>query len=155
MALAFHKEALCDGVNFTAVTDTRFKTNLIGINLVSDLDAKTAAANAAISLVLSKSNSTYKNITEINKKLSSLYGANINGDTLKIGDSQIISLTASCIADRYTFGGEKITGELVDLLIECLFSPNVEDGGFYAKNFELNKQELLDEIDAEIHRGIS
>lgn len=151
MALAFHKEALCDGVNFTAVTDTRFKTNLIGINLVSDLDAKTAAANAAISLVLSKSNSTYKNITEINKKLSSLYGANINGDTLKIGDSQIISLTASCIADRYTFGGEKITGELVDLLIECLFSPNVEDGGFYAKNFELNKQELLDEIDAEIN----
>lgn len=151
MALAFNKEKLSDGVNFTSITDTRFKTNFIAINLINELKAETAATNAVIPSVLAKSNSTYKSVTEINKKLTSLYGAGVSGDIIKIGDSQVLSLSASCIEDAYTFDGEKITSELTDVLLECLISPNVEDDGFSTKNFELNKQELIDDIDAEIN----
>ena len=151
MALVFNKEKLCDGVNFTSITDTRFKTNFIAVNLITELDIDKATINSIIPAVLSKSNSSYKTITAINKKLTSLYGAGIHGDVSKMGDSQCISLSASCIADAYTFDGEKITSELTDLILECLLSPNIEDGQFSAKNFELNKQELIDDIDAEIN----
>ena len=151
MALAFNKQKLSDGVNFTSITDTRFKTNFIAINLITELNADTATANAIIPSVLSRSNSTYKTITEINKKLIALYGASINGDVSKMGDSQCVTMSASCIADTYTFNGEKITADLTDILLECLLSPNVENGEFSQKNFELNKLELIDDIDAEIN----
>lgn len=151
MALTFSKAVLADGVNFLGVTDTRFKTNHIAINILTELSADTASANAIIPAVLSKSNSSYPSVTEINRKLSELYGANISGDVFKLGDSQCFMLTGNCIDDKYTLGGEKITRELTELLIDCLFSPNIENGGFSSKNFALNKQELIDDIDAEIN----
>lgn len=151
MALTFKKESLAQGVNFTAVNDPRFKTNYIAINILTGLSADTASANAVIPDVLSKSNTAYPSVTEINRKLSELYGANIGGDVLKIGDSQVIMLTGSCIDDSYTLASEKITEELGGLLLDCLFAPNVENDGFSAKNFALNKQELIDDIDAEIN----
>lgn len=151
MALVINKETLGSSVNFTSITDTRFKTNFIAVNLITELKAQTAAQNAVIPSVLSKSNNTYKSITEINKKLSELYGASIQGDILKMGDSQVAVLSGSCIADAYTLAGEPITASLTDVLLECLLTPNLEGGGFAAKNFELNKQELIDDIDAEIN----
>lgn len=151
MALAFDKEVLGDGIHFTSITDTRFKTNFMAVYLITELSAETAAANAVIPLVLSKSSAAYRSVTEINKKLSELYGASLNGDVAKLGDSQAVILTASCIADNFTLGGEAITGELTDVMLGCLLSPNVEGEAFYPKNFELNKQELIDEIDAEIN----
>lgn len=151
MALTYSREALSDGIVLTSVTDERFKTNYITINLITNLSSDTAAVNAVIPFILSKSNSKYNTITELNKKLTSLYGSNISGDIFKIGDSQGISLSASCIADKYTFNGERITDELTDLLLDCLFSPYVENEQFYEKNFLLCKQELIDDIDADIN----
>ncbi len=151
MALAINSEKLGAGVKFTSITDSRFKTNFIAITLITELNADTAAINSVIPQILSKSNNTYKSITEINKKLTALYGASINGEVSKMGDSQCVTLSGSCIADTYTFDGEKITGELTDILLECLLSPNIEGEEFSQKNFELNKQELIDDIDAEIN----
>lgn len=151
MALAFQRKILSDGINFTSITDTRFKTNFISINLITDLNKSTAALNAVIPAVLSKSNSKFPTITSINRKLTELYGANINGDVAKIGDSQCITLSASCIADKYALEGELITAETTDVLLDCLLKPYIENNGFFEQSFQLNKQELIDDIDAEIN----
>lgn len=151
MPLDFHREAISDGVFFTSVTDSRFKTNYISVNLITSLKEETAAMNAVIADVITRSNASYPSVTEINKKLTALYGASLGGHAFCLGDSQCVTLAGSCIADAYTLDGEKITGELADLLLECIFSPSLSDGGFSEKNFLLNKQELLDDIDAEIN----
>ncbi|MEG0615399.1 MAG: insulinase family protein [Oscillospiraceae bacterium] len=151
MPLDYTREKFTNGVNFTSITDKRFKTNYISVNLITELSSETAAMNAVIPSIITKSNSEYKTFSEISKKLTSLYGANLSGDIMKIGDTQALSFSASCIADIYALDNEKVTAETTELLIQCLTSPNIENGGFCEKNFALDKQELIDDIDAEIN----
>lgn len=151
MAVSFNAEKLYDGIDFLTITDARFKTNYIAVQFVTSLDAETASENAVAASTISKTSSDYPTITDFSKKLTSLYGASVNGSTGKNGDCQVIEVSASCIADRYTFDNEKITDELCDILIGCVLNPDVEGDGFEPKKFALAKQELIDDIDAEIN----
>lgn len=151
MALAFNREPLADGICFTSITDSRFKTNYITVNFFTELKDETVSLNAVIPNVLTRSNSDYPSLTEIKKKLTELYGAYLNGSVGKFGDTQCVTLAASCIADVYTLNNEKITEEMTELLLNCIMKPHVVGNAFYEKNFLLNKQELLDDIDAEIN----
>lgn len=151
MAIKYSREKLGDGIHYTTIVNSRQKTNTIIIHLVTELSLETASVNAIIPYVLTGSSESYPTLTELNKKLSELYGAVIKGAVSKIGDSQGLALMAGCINNRYTFEGEKITEEMTSMLAECLTRPHIENGRFFEKDFELKKQELLDDIDAEIN----
>jgi predicted Zn-dependent peptidase len=151
LSIKYHREKVSDGIYFTSLLDERLKTNTIIIHMLTKLEKETASLNAIVPVMLSDSNSTYTTFTEMNKKLSSLYGAVIKGAVSKTGDSQVMSLTSSCIADKYAFDKEPVTEELTDILIDCLISPYTINGIFEEKLFELKKQELLDDIEAEIN----
>lgn len=151
MSIKYERREICEGIHFSTAVDERFKTTSVSVNLMTPLNADTASANAIIPFILAKSSSEYPTLTAINMKLSSLYGAWISGSVGKFGDTQVMSLRSSAIADKYTLEGEKISAELIDMLIGCLTSPYIVDGKFYEKDFQLKKQELLDDIDAEIN----
>ena len=151
MSIKYERRKISDGIHFSTAVDERFKTTSVSVNLMTPLTEETASANAIIPFILAKSSSDYPTLTAINMKLSSLYGAWISGSVGKLGDTQLMSLRSSAIADKYTLEGEKISSELIDMLISCLMSPYIEDGRFYDKDFQLKKQELLDDIDAEIN----
>ncbi len=151
MSIALDKEKLYDGIDYISITDERFKTNFIAVQLITELSSETASENALIISILSKNNAKYPTITEFNKKLTSLYGANINGDVTKLGDSHGLLLSMSCIADKYALNNEKISAEATDILLDCLLRPNLSGGAFEPKDFALSKQELIDDIDAIIN----
>lgn len=140
-----------DGIYYNSIINKRQKTNTIIIHLITKLEAETASKNAIIPYLLASSSKTYPTITSLNKKLSELYGSALRGAVSKMGDSQTLSLNAGCINNRYTFDGENITEELVKLMADALINPNIEDNGFSRKDFELKKQELIDDINAEIN----
>ena len=148
MSITFNKESLYDGIDFFSIVDKRFKTNLISIWLIDRLSEENAPCNALSMSFVSKSNKKYPDMTLLNKKLSSLYGANLSGTTSKVGDNQFMMLGISCIADKYALGSENLKLESTDILMDCLLEPNIENGGFSEKLFTPIKQELLDDIDA-------
>ena len=151
MAIKYNREKLGDGIHYTSLINERQKTNTIIIHLVTELSEENASLNAIIPYVLASSSKTYPTLTALNKKLAELYGAVIKGSVSKIGDSQTLSLMAGCINNRYTFDGEKITEEMTKVLADCLVNPNIENGSFAEKDFMLKKQELIDDIEAEIN----
>jgi len=151
MALAFNREKLSDGINFTTITDSKFKTNFILVRLISKLNKETVSEHAIIPNLLITSNSTFKTRTELTKKLSGLYGSNLGTVNHKLADNQVVGISASCICDEYALNGEKLTSELTDIILECIFKPQIENDGFSEKDFILRKQELIDGIDAEIN----
>lgn len=151
MAIKYNREKISDGIHYTTLINERQKTNTTMIHLVTTLSNDTVSLNAAIPYILANSNSKYTTVTELSKKLASLYGSVIKGTVSKIGDSQVLTLMSGCINDKYTFDGEAITQETTQILLDCLTSPYIENGGFYAKDFELKKQELIDDIEAEIN----
>ncbi len=151
MAVKFDRKKIGDGIHFTTLINERQKTNTVMIHLLTPLSAETASVNAVIPYILCGSSKEYPTLTVLNKKLAELYGAVIKGSVSKLGDTQVLSLMAGCINNKYTFSGEQITEEMTGILAGCLTAPNIVGNGFETKDFELKKQELLDDIDAEIN----
>ena len=151
MKIQYNREKIGDGIHFTTIINGCQKTNTIVIHMVTEAKIETASLNAIAPYIISNSSSEYKTVTELSRKMSGLYGAVLRGTITKFADSQVVSLVAGCINDKYTFDGENITEEMAKVMIGCIKSPYIENGGFYASDFELKKQELIDDIDAEIN----
>ncbi len=151
MNISYNRKYIGEGISFSTIVNPSQKTNSIYIRLVTPLNEETVSMNSILPSILSNSNSKLPTITDLEKKLASLYGAGISFNCTTIGDSQVVLLYAFCLNDRYAFDNEAVTAELTDVLIDCLISPNVSGGGFAPDDFALKKQELIDEIEAEIN----
>ena len=145
------RKVIADGVGCSTVIDPKFKTNTIKVSFITRLEEETAAANALAIGVMGSSNSKYKNLSEITAKLNSLYGASINVGIAKQGDMQKLSIAISAVDNRYALEKEDISGEVLDILMDCLFSPYAPNEEFGKEPFDFRKKDLLDSIDAEIN----
>lgn len=149
--MEYKRTVIAGNVGFSTVIDEKFKTGSLVIRFMVPLDSKTAAANAMGMSVLTCSNSKLATLAKLNEKLSALYGAGLSSFARKRGDVQILGVAASWINDRYAFDGENISGEMTELVRDCLFAPNASDGEFDADSFRITKKEMLDRIDAELN----
>ena len=140
---------IADGVYFNSVRDSRFKTMKLSVHLFVPLSAETASENALIAGVLSRSCKAYPDFTALSRKLSALYGADLNVSSAKIGENQVISISASGLDDRYAIDGESIAKELSVLLCGVIFEPNLSGRAFVAGEVEQERRQLLDLIDSE------
>ncbi len=151
MSSKLNREKIAHNVYFSSVTDARYKTNRISVNLIMPLERKTATANALLCAVLRKCSREYKTFTEINERLCDLYGAYLDSDVLKIGENQGISLFVTAIDDRYALGKEPVTEQAARLLCSLLLSPAIRDGAFPDDVLKVEKQVLIDQIESEIN----
>lgn len=151
MKISYKREKIADGIHFNSIRNQSLKTNSIVVNLISPLSEDTASLNAAASYILTDSSKEYPSLVAINQKLDELYGAGLKGAVLRAGDNQFVSIISSCINDRFAFDNEKVTEELARVTLGCILEPNLDENGFYAPDFALKKQELLDDIDAVIN----
>lgn len=147
----YSRKIIADGVGYSTIIDPKFKSNKVQVTFVTDLLKETAAENAIAVGVLGSSSRKYKNISEITAKLNSLYGANINISVTKLGDYQKLSISVSSIHNRFALEGEDISGEVLDILLDCIFYPNAANGEFGKEPFDFRKKDLLDTIEAEIN----
>lgn len=147
--IGIEQRAICDGVNFRSIRDTKFKTMRISAHLIVPMSHQTAAENALLPFLLSRASREYPDFTKLGQRLAELYGASLNADVQKLGDLQVLSLSASGIADRYALEGEAISGELAKLLCSILFDPPLVDGLFPEDGFEQEKRQTMELIDSE------
>lgn len=147
--IGIEQSAICDGVNFRSIRDTKFKTMRISAHLIVPMSRQTAAENALLPFLLSRASREYPDFTKLGQRLAELYGASLNADVQKLGDLQVLSLSASGIADRYALEGEAISGELAKLLCSILFDPPLVDGLFPEDGFEQEKRQTMELIDSE------
>lgn len=152
----YSRKELDGGIGYTNIIDPKFKTQRIQITFLTRLNEKTVSENAMAAGIIGSSNSKYKNISEITAKLNSLYGANININISKASDIQKLCVGVSSICNKYALENEDISSEVISILLDCLFSPNVVtnkngETEFAAEPFDFRKKDLLDSIDAEIN----
>lgn len=145
------RKEIANGVFFNSITDKRFKVNRLSVNLITRLDSKSASDNAFCPFYLTYFNQKYPRFTELQKKLSSLYGASLYGDVRKIGDNQIINISISSIDNRYALEKEPILEEISDILISSVLTPVTNGDGFIEKDTETHKNNLIDSIESELN----
>lgn len=147
----FDRQKIADGIYFNTVHDERFKTVRITVNAYVPLEKETAAQNALLSQVLTRSCNKYRTMTDLSRRLGYLYGASLYGGVSKVGDCQSITVSACAIDDRYTAGGEIISSEISSLICDVLFDPYVENGSFVQSEIEQERRQLYEMIDAEFN----
>ena len=150
--MIYKRSELGDNIGFTTVIDDKFKTCSLAVYLLTELSEETAAVNDLAAEILTVSNSRYKTYAALCEKLSELYGAGLGSSARKKGDAQILGLKASWLDNRYAIDGENISGEMREIIRDCLFSPNVTDGAFDEASFAIVRKDLLDRIESEFNQ---
>jgi len=138
-------------IEFVSIAEPKFKTNTIEMIFMLPAGKQNNSAYALLEALLTSTSGAYPSIAAMSKKLSSMYGASLKGSTIKRGDVLQLSLTGSVIANNYALDGEDLLSELTELLLGCLFYPHAENGAFAENDFRIEKQDLLDAIEAEIN----
>lgn len=151
MSFTHNRQELSQGVYFTSIVDKKFKSNVVAVKMFTKLDSNTASLNSLAIYTVGSANSEYPTISTFSQRLGELYGSSIVSDISKLGDTQVLTLTSKSIDDRFAFDGESITDSVVDILIDCIFNPYVQDGAFNEELFNISKKELLDTIESEIN----
>lgn len=143
-------QRLSDAVTLHTFTDPRFKTLKVSVDMFVPLEKATASRNAILPTLVSRVTREYPDFTSFNRRMAQLYGASINSSVQKIGDYQVLTLSANGISNRYAFGGENMTAQLTSLLFDMLFDPLKDsDGLFPLDGFQQKQRQLLELIDSE------
>lgn len=146
-----NRRKIADGVYFSSITDKRYKKNLISVAFSTQLSEDTATENVIVPFLLTKCNSKLPTYKAFNNKMSRLYASGIGGTAGRQYDLQTISFGAYYLDDIYALSGEKMTGIMTDILIDCLTSPVTENGVFSEKFVELEKKTVIDNIETAIN----
>ena len=146
-----NRRKIADGVYFSSITDKRYKKNLISVAFSTQLSEDTATENVIVPVLLTKCNSKLPTYKAFNNKMSRLYASGIGGTAGRQYDLQTISFGAYFLDDIYALSGEKMTGIMTDILIDCLTSPVTENGVFSEKFVELEKKTVIDNIETAIN----
>ena len=100
---------------------------------------------------MTRSCKDYPSFRKFNQKLQSLYSADVVSSTSKIGDSQLVIITATCINDEYALHGESICEETANLLCKIIFEPNEENEEFSAEDFKQEKRQLKENLESQFN----
>lgn len=146
-----NRRKIADGVYFSSINDKRYKKNLISVAFSTQLSEDTATENVIVPVLLTKCNSKLPTYKAFNNKMSRLYASGIGGTAGRQYDLQTISFGAYYLDDIYALSGEKMTGIMTDILIDCLTSPVTENGVFSEKFVELEKKTVIDNIETAIN----
>ena len=145
------RKEIYDGIALTVIETDKFKFNRIFIDFVLPLENERAAKNALFADVLMRGTEKYPGLLPLQKKLSSLYGADVDTYVGTSGEAHVITVFAKLLKDKYALGGEEITREGAELLCEVLTNPQKENGIFCEAYVESEKEKLIDDIAAQIN----
>ncbi len=139
---------ICAGLKLCTHKVNQFKTSAVSLNIITPLDDK-ASEKALLVNLLARTNKDFSTLTQMNRKLASLYGAVLSANAIKLGEAQVLTLSLVSIDDRFALKGESILEEGIQLLMGCLFTPDITPDGFKSENLEREKRLLSERIDSE------
>ncbi len=146
------RKQIGEGAFMNSVIEPKFKSDRISLCLVTPLEKEKATVNALVPFVLRKGCKSCPDFTKLNKKLAEMYGAILDADVAKHGDSQIIEVSIQFTDDRFAIGGESMTETAAKLLSDIVFEPNFDENGYFPEiDLELEREFLIDTIESDLN----
>lgn len=142
------RKELAEGVFLTYVPSAKFKTGVLGAQLITPLEESTVAAGALLPAVLRRGTTAHRDMRSIAAELDRLYGASIAYTVRKKGENQCLGFVGSFLDERYVPGGERLLEPMADLLGELLLDPLTRNGRFLSDYVESEKENLIDAIES-------
>lgn len=130
--------------NLHIIKTDKFKTVNIRINFKRQIVKEEITKRNLLVDVLASSTNKYKTEREMNIETENLYGLSYGSARISSGKYSIITFNMSFINDKYL--PESIFNKSIDFIVDMLFNQNINNNKFDDKIFEINKNNLRDEI---------
>ena len=130
------------GINLHLIKTDKFKTNLLSVFLTTPLNKETVTQNALIAAILRRGTNNLKSQEEISIALEEMYGASFDCGIDKIVDNQVIKFYLETINNNYTSESEDNLKNAINILLDVVFNPLVEDNSFKKEYVESEKNNL-------------
>lgn len=120
--------------------------------LHTDFDELSRADYAAAEYILADCCRKFPTHSELSKRLAELYGASLySRSTITWYSKRCTSITGSVLDNRYALNGENLESEMCAVICECLLDPNADNVAFDKQITELQRAQLIDDIDSVIN----
>ena len=148
--MSYNKIKIKDGINLHEIKNNNFKTNLYAIFLAIPLTRENATKNALLTAVLRRGNANLRSQEDISRELEEMYGANFDCGIEKTGDNHILKFYINSISDEFIPSNEDIDKKSIDILLDIVFNPLIEDNSFRKDYVEGEKKNIRKIIEAKI-----
>lgn len=126
------------------------KTTCVSVDLLMPLGVRTAEYTVLASY-LTHCTEKFPSLHLLNERLELLYGAALSCSTAKVGEGFRVSFQVTCLNDRYALDGERISEAVLNLLLDLLLCPYLENGTF-AKNQTATEIRLcIEDLESEMN----
>ena len=143
---------ISNGVDGVFIENTRFNTTVLSLNFYLPLSVDSITENALLPYLLASCSKEYPDFTELNLKLSLLYGADISVSAEKMRDVQHIRIAVSAINDEFVLEkGVSVLGDAMQLLLSLVFEPKIQKEALSQSDVEREKRKLLEHIAGEFN----
>lgn len=142
---------IMNGVFLNHLQCDKFKTSLISVTLLTQLDRDTAAMNALIPAVLCRGTANYPDMEKLSARMDELYGATIDPSVRLFGEIQGPCFYASFPEEQYLPANSNILDNTILLLAEILLNPVMKNGLFDKDYFESEREKLIELINSAIN----
>ncbi len=118
----------------------KFKTNSISIRFASNIDRSRITERVLIPSLLYAGSKKFNTKRKINLLMEELFDSSISFAMSKMGLSTVVSITANFLSDYYLQG--TMIDEIVAIMKEVIFNPDIEDQAFVEAKVEEEKRLL-------------
>lgn len=148
--MAYEIKEIKKGIKVHCINTNKFKTNLFTAFLSVPIKRDTVTQNALIPAVLRLGTAQLKSQEEISIELENMYGATLDTGAEKIGDNQVIKFYLETLNDNYLPEKENLSKKAIDLLLDVIFNPLTENGGFKKEYVDSEKKTIQRLIEGRI-----
>ncbi|MDY4560840.1 MAG: pitrilysin family protein [Peptostreptococcus porci] len=140
---------LGEGISLALIKNNKFKSNIISIYFIKNLNRDDVTQVSLLSNIMSSGCMKYKSMKEISTRMDELYGMSMTSGVYKIGEKSLSYFKFLSISDRYL--EKPILNDVVEFINDIVFNPLIIDGGINPDMLEIEKTNLVDEIQSKIN----
>ena len=148
--MSYISKELKKGIMIHSITTNKFKTNLYAIFLAVPLSKENITKDALIAAILRRGTQNLKSQDLMSKKLEEMYGAVFDCGIEKVGDNHILKFYVEAINEKFLPEKEELTKECIDILLDIVLNPLVENDEFNPEYVESEKTKLKQIIESKI-----
>lgn len=137
-----------DGYKLHIIKTNKFKNITMSCKLASQLTRETATIRTLLSFIISSQTKEFPTTKLFSRHLENMYGARLSSYIATKGQAHVINLSSVCINQEYLPVKEDLLVKQIRLFKDVLLNPNLENGLFDQKTFEIKKKELKERLRA-------
>ena len=137
---------IADNIELSAIKTNKFKSELLTFTVGLPLTKSNIAHNMLLTSVLKRGTKSYPSLAVLNRRLDELYSSSIDIKSARLGKNLTLTVTADILDSHYIPDNTDVLGNVLDIIAEIFYSPNLIEDMFPYSIVEQEKKFLIEGI---------